>query len=87
MTDKVKAALMGDRKAQAELTAAGELLPCPFCGNKAYLFANESGVMVICPECRARSKNLIDYMGEKAPISNSVKSVTKAWNRRVTWND
>ena len=31
--DIIKKALLGDRQAQEEITAKGELLPCPFCGS------------------------------------------------------
>lgn len=33
--DKVKRALLGDRKAQEELTKKGRKLPCHVCGKKA----------------------------------------------------
>ena len=33
--DIIKRALLGDKKAQQELTEKGELLPCPFCEGKA----------------------------------------------------
>lgn len=33
--DIMKRALLGDKKAQEELTEKGELLPCPICGGKA----------------------------------------------------
>lgn len=59
-----------------------ELKPCPFCGGTAYLFVNE-GVRVICPTCGASTKILIDAMGYKSVLGNSVESVIKAWNRRA----
>lgn len=31
--DIIKRAMLGDKKAQEEITARGELLPCPFCGS------------------------------------------------------
>lgn len=60
-----------------------ELKPCPFCGGKAYLFAND-GVRVICAKCRAASRRLVDAMGTDAPFGNAVKSVIESWNRRAT---
>lgn len=33
--DIIKRAMLGDKKAQEEITARGELLPCPHCGKEA----------------------------------------------------
>ena len=60
-----------------------ELKPGPFCGGTAHLFVNE-GVRVICPTCGASTKILIDAMGCKSVMGNSVESVIEAWNRRAS---
>ena len=39
--DKVRRALLGDRKAQAELTKKGHKLPCHVCGKKAKIMFRE----------------------------------------------
>ena len=36
-----------------------ELKPCPFCGEKAYLYVN-NGVKVICGTCKASTQALTD---------------------------
>ena len=38
--DIVRRALLGDKKAQEELTEKGKLLPCPFCGNEKNIISN-----------------------------------------------
>lgn len=59
-----------------------ELKPCPFCGDKAYLFVND-GVRVICGKCRATSKTLVDGLTANGVSGNAVKAVIDAWNRRA----
>lgn len=59
-----------------------KLKPCPFCGGEAHLFVN-NGVRVICPDCGATTKVLIDSMSARGVSGNSVESVIKAWNRRT----
>lgn len=59
-----------------------ELKPCPFCGGNAVIHVND-GVRVICQECNAMSKVLIDGYSQGAPTGSAVKSVVKAWNRRA----
>lgn len=56
-----------------------ELKPCQFCGGKATLINQEffgcNGVVVICSNCRAKSRNFTGaYMEDQA---------AEAWNRRV----
>lgn len=60
-----------------------ELKPCPFCGSRAYLYA-DSGICVVCPTCGARSKALCDAMTLNGMAGNATEAVIKAWNRRVT---
>ena len=55
---------------------------CPFCGGKASLFV-EDGVRVICNNCYASSKILVDSLGAKGVVGNAVQSVVDAWNRRM----
>lgn len=59
-----------------------ELKPCPFCGGNAHLFVDD-GIRVICPQCGARTKTLIDSMSVRGVAGNATKSVIEAWNRRV----
>ena len=59
-----------------------ELKPCPFCGGKAYLFA-DNGIRVFCAKCGASNKVLCDMRTEIGVAGNATKSVIEAWNRRV----
>lgn len=56
-----------------------DLKPCPFCGGKARLFVGD-GVRVICSKCYAGTMVRMDNIESD---SNSVETVTEAWNRRV----
>ena len=57
--------------------------PCPFCGGEAMLFASEDGgVIVICRQCKARTKTCIDTLYYSKP-TNAVERFIEAWNRRV----
>ena len=40
--DIVRRALLGDKKAQEELTEKGKLLPCPHCGEEASIIKNKT---------------------------------------------
>lgn len=42
--DLIKRALLGDKKAQEEITARGELLPCPHCGKNAEIYIRDSNI-------------------------------------------
>lgn len=48
--EKVKRALLGDRKAQAELTRQGRKLPCHVCGKKAEIMFREGLFVVTCSD-------------------------------------
>lgn len=48
--DKVKRALLGDRKAQAELTKKGRKLPCHVCGKKAKIMFREGLFVIMCSD-------------------------------------
>lgn len=58
-----------------------ELKPCPFCGGEAVVHAND-GVKVICRECGASSKGLVDGYSQGRPNGSAIKGVVKAWNTR-----
>ena len=58
-----------------------KLLPCPFCGGEAFLYADD-GIRVICSKCRAQSKTCYDIMQSSKSI-NATKSVIEKWNRRA----
>lgn len=70
-----------------------ELLPCPFCGGKAYLenhhraFINGETTRVAfvrCTICNARSgrEKLTDY-GRTSFSAEAEQKAIKAWNRRT----
>lgn len=48
--DKVKRALLGDRKAQAELTKKGRKLPCHVCGKRAEIMFREGLFVIKCSD-------------------------------------
>lgn len=62
-----------------------KLKPCPFCGEKSYLFVGD-GVRVMCPKCRATSKSLVDSMINDKYPTHAVQSVIEAWNKRADDN-
>lgn len=79
--DLIKRALLGDKKAQEELTEKYELLPCPHCNSEAYLFV-EDGVRVICGKCSCSTTTLIDAIYGEKITGNAVKRVIEKWNTR-----
>ena len=63
------------------------LKPCPFCGGKAVLFA-ENGVQVMCVSCGVRTSSKADKVFQKGIsqeriATDSVDRVIEEWNRRV----
>lgn len=58
-----------------------ELKPCPFCGGEAVVHVND-GVRVICRECGASSKGLVDGYSQGRPNGSAIKAVVTAWNTR-----
>lgn len=64
------------------------LKPCPFCGGKAVLFA-ENGVQVICLSCGVKTSSKVDRIYQKGvsqerTATRSVEQVIEEWNRRVS---
>ena len=59
-----------------------ELKSCPFCGGKAVVHVND-GVRVMCTECGAKTKGLVDGYSQGRPMGSAINSVVKAWNRRA----
>lgn len=84
--DIIKRAMLGDKKAQQEITARGELLTCPCCGSKVNIMCFEksgipSGDMghfakIKCSNCWLEL--------ERWALKNkwAVESVIKSWNSR-----
>lgn len=79
--DEIKRALLGDREAQKAVTKRGELLPCPYCGNQAFLFVQD-GVRVLCGKCECQTIVLADYKNLDGSTSNAIKRVIERWNTR-----
>ena len=76
---QLKVIIAGDAARRwTEVQTMIELKPCPFCGGKARLFVS-NGVRVLCPECGATTRILVD--SERIETS-AVEDVIKAWNRR-----
>lgn len=59
-----------------------ELEKCPFCGGEAVVHI-EDGVRVVCTECGATSKCLVDGYAQGKPTGGALKSVVEAWNKRT----
>lgn len=77
--DKIKRALLGDRKAQEAMTENGELLPCQ-CGGEAKVITriDEEGQpfkVVLCLKCRIELQGLGD-------TEEKEKELIKDWNTR-----
>ena len=76
--DLIKKALLGDKKAQQEITARGELLPCPFCGSTdidcGICTGTLSGFDYI--ECQNCFFEITDVS------SHNLEYVRKKWNSR-----
>lgn len=71
MTNLERRALLGDKKAQAECTAKGILLPCPCCGGTAEL-KQISGRWAVC--CKNNCVGTRIFNDQARPIA--------AWNTR-----
>ena len=70
--DIIKRAMLGDKKAQEEITARGWLLPCPHCGNKDYIFV-ESVEKIFCGNCGCSTRTF---------TGGAVEKVLENWNSR-----
>lgn len=72
--DKVKRALLGDRKAQAELTKQGRKLPCHVCGKKAKIMFREGLFVIMCSDEYCNCLN----------VAEPVRSMAiRKWNERA----
>lgn len=59
-----------------------KLKKCPFCGGNAVVHIDD-GVRVVCRECGATSKCLVDGYSNGKPNGSALGTVIKAWNRRI----
>lgn len=74
MTEMERRALLGDKKAQAECTAKGIVLPCPCCGeNGGRRHIAEGNHWYYCKECQVATR-----------ICGTIKDALAAWNTRPT---
>ena len=76
--DIIKRAMLGDKRAQEEITERGELLPCPLCGSANIDFGICTGTLtgfdyVQCEKCWFEINDI------SSPI---LKNVRKKWNSR-----
>lgn len=76
--DLIKRALLGDKKAQEELTEKGELLSCPFCGSKDIDFGICTGTLkgfdyIQCENCFFEITDV---------ESDNLEDVREKWNTR-----
>lgn len=74
----VKRACLGDKKAQEEITARGELLPCPFCGSTDIDYGICTGTLngfdyIECQNCFFEITDV---------SSHNLEYVRKKWNSR-----
>ena len=64
-----------------------ELKPCPLCGGKAVLYA-DNGVCVICKRCGAQTQTMHDCVDAHIIVytvcDGAVEAVIGRWNRRTT---
>lgn len=59
-----------------------KLKKCPFCGGNAVVHIDD-GVRVVCRECGATSKCLVDGYSNGKPNGSALGTAIKAWNRRI----
>lgn len=99
MLDDKTRALLGDRAAQERLTAAGVLLPCPFCGSDVKLRRTSSKYrtnpvvimdewVIECPNNCFQHKPFESeiYQNESGKVvvnRNGADDVRLAWNTRA----
>lgn len=77
MMDERTRALLGDRSAQERLTAAGVLLPCPFCGKEPDILSWRNEKKMMTPSMVRCSCGLqTRHFGNK-------KRAIKEWNIRA----
>ena len=63
-----------------------EVKKCPFCGGKAVVHV-DNGVCVICRECGAHSKCLVDGYSQGKPGGSAINRVIESWNTRKPVDD
>lgn len=89
MDNQIKAALRGDKQAQGDCTAAGVLLPCPFCGGQAQFVRKDiktnrrtwcDAVYVRCKVCDSRVGRVLCNDDDSAQDEKAVS----AWNARAS---
>lgn len=60
-----------------------KLLPCPFCGGKAFMKVNPQTLncYVNCPKCEVAMKR--NFKGNKKVEETLMTLMTESWNQRV----
>lgn len=81
--DKIKRAMLGDKKAQRDISDKGELLPCPIC-NSDNIDTNQSKqlkyVIVRCRKCGYEISAFDDIRYKR--MQEMKEAVFKKWNTR-----
>ena len=84
MDDIARRAMLGDRQAQDEVTARGELLPCPFCGGKAVMIEGDDFLTVRCESCETEKSEYGDCYDEGFMLDTYGSCLKRRWNSRVS---
>lgn len=62
-----------------------ELLPCPFCGGKAWFFDMPGGWCAVkCRDCGVTNAKK-DFFGDNFTFYESYQAAKKAWNKRTDY--
>jgi Lar family restriction alleviation protein len=56
------------------------LLPCPFCGQKAWEYIADNSLVIACPDCGASVSRVL---AGSLRWGQEVIACRQAWNRRV----
>lgn len=81
MDNQIKAALRGDKQARADCTAAGVLLPCPFCGAATNLSADGG---IVAWHDQGCFFNLLEAGEVDMTQQEIAASFVPAWNARAS---